>query len=835
MTLVGPTHPSGVTLVRPTHPSGVTLVRPTHPSGVTLVRPTHLDLPVEGLTCGACASRLTKVLQRQPGVLEAHVSFAVGRLSVTYDAETSNPGLLSDAVSSAGFDVPKSTLRLRVSDVDAASKWASGREGVVGVRPGLPGGAVRSPHGELEIRVLGGLLRARTACAELQALGIAWRVWDETDLEAEAELRSAQERRKEGLRLLVVGPIALFFMIQHEAHDTTSRWIQLGLAVVLMFVGAAPFLRGAAAALRHGAADMNALVALSVGAAFFYSAAVVFLPEIGPHLYFDSAAMILFFVLLGRTLEARARGHAGSALRALLALRPRSARRVEPSGEETDAPIAELESGDRVRLRVGDTIAVDGLLLEGRGTVDESMLTGEVLPRLREVGEPVTAGTRWVQGTAIVEVRGLGRDTTLSRLVEVVRAAQASVAPIQSRADQISAIFVPIVFGLAGLTALVWSLSGASAIEALTHAMAVLIVACPCALGLATPIALVVATGTAAREGVLLREARVLERAAEVDTVLLDKTGTLTLGRFEVVEVVDLAAVDDTLGEAELWRLIVALERGSTHPLAVALVDAATRRGFGTSAVATDLVEVPGAGLSAVVDGQVVRLGTLAFVKSLDDAVPDKTGSTSVHLCVSGQLRGSVTLRDTLRPEAAMAITALRALALQMEVLTGDRPEAALFVTQALDLPLARSTTTPTDKLARVRELQAAGRIVAMVGDGINDAAALAAADVSFAMGGGSDVALGAAGVTLMHDDPRALAKTLSLARRTMRVVRQNLAWAFGYNLLMLPLAAGVLVPFGLPSVSPVVASFMMATSSLVVVVNALRLRSTPDPLGPTP
>jgi Cu+-exporting ATPase len=616
----------------------------------------------------------------------------------------------------------------------------------------------------------------------------------------------------------------------HGPDEATSRLWQLAIALPVQLFSGWPFLRGALASARHGAGDMNTLVALGTLSAFFYSLALTLAPALGPHVYYDSGAMILAFVLLGRVLEGRARRSAGAALDALLAMAPPRATRVDEAGHEQTVPLHEIEPGDRLRVRMGETVPVDLLVLAGQAAVDESMLTGEPLPVVRGPGEMLSAGTRLVQGTAIAETRRTGRDTALARIVDAVRRAQASQAPIQTLVDRISAVFVPIVVALAVLTFGLWWAFGPDVGTALTRAVAVLIVACPCALGLATPTALMVASGAAARAGLLVRDAAALERAARLEVLLLDKTGTLTSGQPTLVPEAGARPTDARLPIETVLLLAAAAEQGSTHPLAVALRKAAFEHGLVPPAP-TDLHETVGGGVTARVETHEVRVGAQDFAGPAGQpghgaatAIAD-AGGTPLFVVVDGRLEAVLALFDAPRSEAREALAALRALDVTVRLATGDRPESAAAVARSLGVEVLVARARPEDKQNALETLRREGRVVGMAGDGINDAPALAAADVGFAMGEGAHVAVESADVTLLRPDLRLVPRAVRLGRRTRRIVRQNLFWAFGYNVAAIPVAAGALVPFGGPALSPGLAAAAMALSSVTVVLNALRVR----------
>jgi Cu+-exporting ATPase len=618
-------------------------------------------------------------------------------------------------------------------------------------------------------------------------------------------------------------PLALLGMGGMAWRFPGSGWVQAALATLAVFVGGASLFRTALVRARHGSANMDTLVALGAAASWAESMRALLAGE--HEFYFEVGALVIAFVLLGRWLESRARSRAGAALRSLLDLSPRLARRIE-NGVEHEVPVAEVRVGDRLRVRPGEQIPVDGVVRDGSSSVNESMLTGESLPVDKAKGDLVAGATLNQSGSLLVEATRIGADSALAQIVRLVERAQGSRAPIQRLADSVSSVFVPIVLVLATLTLLGWWLGPPKlALELALHpAVAVLVIACPCALGLATPTAIVVGTGRAASIGLLFRDAEVLERVRAVDTVVLDKTGTLTLGRPSLARIVTLGS----RSEDEVLRLAASVEQHSEHPLARALLDAAKAKGLALKEP-ENFEARAGSGVNARLDGNEVQVGSPKWLLSANDAEGlqalaslEIEGATTLVLSVQGKPEALFGVSDPLRPEATRAVSELRALGLNVELLTGDRRAAAEAVAKRAGIERVQCEVRPADKAERMAQLKREGRVVAMVGDGINDAPALALADVGVAIGAGTDVAREAAGVTLLRNDLLGLVDTFRLARRTLQIVRQNLFWALAYNTLALPLAAfGLLERFG----GPMLASAAMALSSVTVVSNALRLR----------
>jgi len=655
-------------------------------------------------------------------------------------------------------------------------------------------------------------------------------------------------RRRFVLSAVLALPLVVIAMGRHLLPGLFGHapvlldWLELALATPVVLWGGWPFFVRGWRSIVSGHLNMFTLIAIGTGIAWVYSVVAVLTPGLFPAafrdahgsvgLYFEAAAVIVALVLLGQVLEIRAREATSGAIRALLDLAPDTARRIEADGDERDVPLAEIAVGDRLRVRPGDKVPLDGTVLEGGSAVDESMLTGESLPVEKGVGDPVTGGTLNGRGSFVMEVERTGDDTTLRKIVEMVAAAQRSRAPVQRLVDRVAAWFVPIVIGVAILAFIVWALIGPA--PALAHAMvvavSVLIIACPCALGLATPMSIMVGVGRGAEAGVLIRDAEVLERLAAVDTLVVDKTGTLTLGQPRLVGVETVEGGPD---EATLLRLAAGIERGSEHPLAAAIVDGARERGL-EPAVAEDFDSITGKGVTGRVDGRQMALGNAALMAELGvEAGPlaavvarrQEAGETVMHVVLDGALAGLVAVADPIKEGAAKALADLRADGVAIIMLTGDNRRTALAVAGRLGIAEVEAEVLPDRKSAVVERLRGEGRVVAMAGDGVNDAPALAAADVGIAMGTGADVAVESAGVTLVKGNLAGIVRARRLSRATLRNIRQNLVFAFGYNSLGIPIAAGVLYPVLGILLSPMVAAAAMSLSSVSVIGNALRLR----------
>ena len=745
------------------------------PKGFGMTTATQrLDLPITGMHCAACAGRIEDGLQGLAGVREAQVNFATAKAAVHFDPGVVDRQDMQRKIEEIGYGVP---------NVDAA---------------------------------------------------------DPMDLE---RLARAAEIRDLSIKFMVSLGLGIPVMLgsMPGLFPWAPTWLQqslvlLVLATPVQFWVGWTFYLAAWAALRQKSADMSTLIALGTSAAYAYSAVVAFLPQaftalgVGTHVYFDTAVMILALIVLGRLLEARARGQTSEAIRRLMGLQARTAR-VWRGGNTVDIPVGDVAVGDLVLVRPGEKVPVDGDITEGRSALDESMLTGESLPLDKTVADAVFGGTLNRTGSFTLRAERVGSETVLAQIVRLVEEAQGSKAPIQRLADRVARVFVPAVMAVAVLTFGAWLVWGpAPAIAfALLNFVAVLIIACPCALGLATPTAIRVGTGKGAELGILFKSGPALETAHTLQAVVLDKTGTLTQGEPSVTDV----ATHNGFAESEVLRLAASAERASEHPVAQAIV-AAARAGDLELEAASGAEAVPGRGITAVVGSQSVLIGNQDFMSQSDvplgklQEIAERMaveGKTPVFVALNGRAAGIIAVSDTLKPHSREAVAALRRLGLEVLMLTGDHLRSAEAVARQVGIDTVLAGVLPDQKAAQVKRLQAQGKCVAVVGDGINDAPALAQADVGIAIGTGTDVALAAADVSLISGDLRGVAAAIRLSRRTMRTIRQNLFWAFIYNLLGIPVAAGILYPVFGVSLNPAFAAAAMALSSVSVVCNSLLLK----------
>ncbi|MDX8458723.1 heavy metal translocating P-type ATPase [Mesorhizobium humile] len=641
------------------------------------------------------------------------------------------------------------------------------------------------------------------------------------------------------LLVIAMAPM-LGFSFENLIDGRTKTWVELALASPVVLWAAFPFFHRGWESILNRSPNMWTLISLGVGAAYLFSLVATLFPGVFPHqfrghdgavpVYFEAAAVIVALVFLGQVLELRARERTGSAIRALLDLAPKTARLIGADGSENDVPLDSVKTGDKLRIRPGDAVPVDGTVLEGRSAIDESMITGEPLPVEKTEGDTLTGGTLNKNGSLVMRAEKVGAETTLSRIVEMVAKAQRSRAPIQGLADRVSFYFVPAVVLVAIIAFIAWAVLGPqpSLIFAIVSAVSVLIIACPCALGLATPMSIMTATGRGAHAGVLIKEAAALERFASVDTLIVDKTGTLTEGKPQLTDVVAAGGID----ENELLGLAAALEKGSEHPLAEAIVEGAAARGL-KLADAVDFEAVTGKGVSGTVSGRKVALGNAAMMVDLgvgtsgaDTEALQAEGKTAMFVAVDGGLAGIVAVADPVKATTAEAIKALHDKGLRIIMATGDNERTAKAIAGKLGIDEVRAGLLPDEKGALVEELRAKGAAVAMAGDGVNDAPALAGADVGIAMGTGADVAVESAGITLVKGDLNGIVRARTLAQATIRNIRQNLFFAFLYNVLGVPVAAGVLYPLTGTLLSPMLAAAAMSLSSVSVITNALRLRT---------
>jgi Cu+-exporting ATPase len=827
----------------------------------------ELTLPITGMTCASCARRVERGLSKVDGVANAQVNLANEHATISYDAQQVQPSQLVEAVEKSGYGVISEQIEFPVTGMTCAScvkrveRALSKAEGVISANVNLA-----TEHASVQFAPGVTDFAALQSAVEAAGYGVIAPSNDDSlegeDAETIARQQELDDKRRKlavaimfGVPLFVLSMLRDFGVINamltpHWAaiealmpHDGTINthypayadylnWLFLLLATPVQFYSGRDFYIHAWKALKARTANMDSLIALGSSAAYFYSI-VLMLFGIAGHVYFETAAVIILLILVGKFLEARAKSQTSAAIRALMGLQAKTAR-VLRNGQEEDIPLAQVRVGDIVVVRPGEKVPVDGVITNGQSSLDESMLTGESMPVQKNEGDRVTGATINLTGSFQFRATHVGKQTALAQIVKMVQDAQGSKAPVQNLVDQVSSIFVPVVIAIALVTFAVWWFATGDLTQAMIFAVSVLVIACPCALGLATPTAIMVGTGTAAEHGILIKNAEALERAGRLTTVVFDKTGTITAGKPEMI---DLVAREGQIDDDELLRIAASVERSSEHPLGEAVVRAAQSRGL-SLAQPKNFTSLTGQGVQADVDGEQIVIGSprlmeeqgfaLGELQSVIDRLQGEA-KTAIVVAREGQAIGVLGIADPVKPSSAEAISALQQQGLQVLMLTGDnrRTAEAIGAQVGLSAQQVVADVLPAKKAAEVQRVQGEQQSVAMVGDGINDAPALAQADVGIAMGTGTDVAMETADVTLLRGDLRSVAQAILLSKRTMSTIRWNLFWAFIYNVIGIPLAAGIFYPLLGWQLSPIFAAGAMAFSSVFVVSNSLRLRGT--------
>ncbi len=824
-------------------------------------RAERVELPIKGMTCASCVARVERALKEAPGVRDARVNFAAERASVVLDPEAGSPQKLVEAVRGAGYEVPAEALTLRVKGMTCASCVARVERALKGV-PGTLKAEVNFAAETAHVEYIPGVASPQDYMKAVRDAGYEAHLAEEDEgLDAVERQRREHEAHLRQLRIKIAIGALISIPVFFGSYPKLFPWVPdvlqnfyvlWALTTPVQFWVGWQFYKGAWAALKHRSADMNTLIAVGTSAAYLYSVLLILFPKffeaqgIAQEVYFDTSTIIITLILVGRYLEAVAKGRTSEAIRKLMGLQAKTARVVR-DGREVEVPVEEVRVGDVVVVRPGEKIPVDGVVLEGHSSVDESMITGESIPVEKNPGDEVIGATINKTGTFKFRATRVGKDTFLSQIIKLVEEAQGSKAPIQRLVDKVTGVFVPAVMLIALGTFVVWYFFGPhpALTYALLNAISVLIIACPCALGLATPTSIMVGMGKGAEHGILIRSSEALERAGKIQTVVFDKTGTLTRGEPKLTDVVPAPG----FAEEELLRWAASAERGSEHPLGEAIVRAAQERGLGLTEPEA-FNAVPGHGIEATVEGRRVLLGNRKLMEregvdvSALQAELERLaaqGKTPMLVAVDGQPAGVLAVADTLKEGAKEAVEALHRLGIEVAMITGDNRRTAEAIAREVGIDRVLAEVLPQDKAKEVKRLQQEGKVVAMVGDGINDAPALAQADVGIALGTGTDIAIETAEVILISGDVRGVVTAIALSRATMRNIKQNLFWAFFYNTALIPVAAGVLYPFTGLLLNPILAAAAMATSSVSVVTNALRLRrfrppvvsGPPGPSGP--
>ncbi len=803
----------------------------------------HLILPVTGMTCANCAMNIARGLKKLPGVSDANVNFAAEQASVDFDPKQTTPEELIQKVEKLGFGVTVSRVDFPVRGMTCANCAANVERALGRKTPGVVAATVNFAAERATVRYLPSMATVDDLAAAVEKAGFGAVIEHDdegTDAEAEARRREIADQTRKfivgatfALPLFAMSMARDFGITGSWSHQSWVNWLFWVLATPVQFYTGWDYYVSGAKSLRNGSANMDVLVAMGSSTAYVYSLAVLFAPALGDHVYFETSAVIITLIKLGKLLEARTKGKTGSAIRKLMGLRPKTAT-IRSGDKEIDVPIERVRSGDLVLVRPGERIPVDGKVIDGSSSVDESMLTGEPIPVDKKPGDTVAAGTINGQGMMTFTATRVGKETALAQIIRLVQEAQGSKAPIQAVADRVAAVFVPAIIVIAMVVFALWWMIGGDFVTAMIRMVAVLVIACPCALGLATPTAIMAGTGKGAEQGVLFKNSRALENSTELNTVVLDKTGTITQGKPTVTDLMPNGGLDIT--EETLIQLAASAEKGSEHPLGRAIVEKAEDLGV-TLLSPEGFRALRGDGVAAMVAGRSIRVGRPdwfdadGFDEKMARTISDfqDQGKTVVVVKETDRVLGLICISDRIKSDSPEAVVRLKKKGIEVVMLTGDNRRAAKAIGRQAGVDRVEAEVKPDEKASLIKALQDRGKIVAMVGDGINDAPALAQADVGYAIGTGTDVAIETADVILVAGSLKGVVRAMDLSRATMATIRQNLFWAFFYNAVLIPVAAGALYPLtGLPmmlrQLHPILAALAMAFSSISVVSNSLRL-----------
>ena len=807
-----------------------------------------ITLPVAGMTCANCAMNIERSVKKLNGVSDAQVNFAAEQAAISFDPAQLQVKDVVAKIQDSGFTVPTNKTEFAVTGMTCANCAANIERALNKKVPGVVTATVNFASERAAAEYIPGIATRQDMITAIEAAGYGVISPEEISEEEDAEQIARQAEIREQTRKFIVGVIfALplfvwsmardFSLIGMWSHAAWVNWLFWALATPVQFYTGWDYYVNGFKSLKNKSANMDVLVAMGSSVAYFYSLALLIFPILGQHVYFETSAVIITLIKLGKMLESRTKGRTGGAIRKLIGLRPKTATIIENNAEK-ELPIAQVQLEDIVLVRPGERIPVDGIVIEGASSVDESMLSGEPLPVDKHAGDKVVGGTINGEGLLKFKAAAIGKDTVLAQIIRLVQEAQGSKAPIQALADKVAAVFVPAIIALAAVVFFIWWGVAGEFVPAMIRLVAVLVIACPCALGLATPTAIMAGTGKGAEKGILFKNSEALETATKLDTIVLDKTGTITIGKPAVVDIIPIGPQCET--EQDLLKLGASAEKGSEHPLGKAIVRHAETEGVSLLAP-EEFKASSGLGVQARIDGSLVRVGKPDWFNEIEiDIAPaadrirqlQSQGKTVMVVARENQLYGLITVSDELKSDSPAAIRELQEQNLKVVMLTGDNLETAQTIGSQVHIDHIFSEVKPEEKSFKVKELQDKGERVGMVGDGINDAPALAQADVGLAIGTGTDVAIETAEVILSSGSLSGVSRAIRLSRATMSTIKQNLFWAFGYNVILIPVAAGILYPFeSLPNMlrqlHPILAALAMAFSSVSVVTNSLRLYKT--------